>query len=168
MNYNRCAVNGVFDLFHIGHVRLLKRAKEMFKEVVVTVDSDELTIKEKRKPIFNQDERVEILKACRYVDDVVVIDRSYGPHAHDSAKVDEFMEQYKIDAMFVAADDEEYVKYWFGYLYSQGKVVIVPRTKEISTTHVIKVVNGEVVRDFTNKIIKVFKKKMLKRNIDKK
>jgi len=168
LNYNRCAVNGVFDLFHVGHVRLLKRAKDMFKEVVVTVDSDELTTKEKRKPIFNQDERVEILKACRYVDDVVVIDRSYGPHAFDPVKVDEFMEQYKIDAVFVAADDEEYVKYWFGYLYSQGKVVIVPRTKDVSTTHVIKVVNGEVVRDFTNKIIKVFKKKMLKRNIDKK
>ena len=163
MNYNRCAVNGVFDLFHVGHVRLLKRAKEMFKEVVVTVDSDELTIKEKRRPIFQQNERIEILKACRYVDDVVVVDRAYGPHAFDPAKVDEFMEQYKIDAVFVAADDEEYVKYWFGYLFSQGRVVIVPRTKDISTTHVIKVVNGEIVRDFTNKIIKEFKKRILKK-----
>ena len=42
MEYNRCVVNGVFDLFHVGHVRLLKRAKEMFKEVVVAIDSDEL------------------------------------------------------------------------------------------------------------------------------
>ena len=163
MNYNRCAVNGVFDLFHVGHVRLLKRAKEMFKEVVATIDSDELTAKEKRKPIFNQNERVEILKACRYVDDVVVIDRSYGPHALDPVKVDEFMEQYKIDAVFVAADDEEYIKYWFGHLYNQGKVVIVPRTKDVSTTHVIKVVNGEIVKEFTNKIVKEFKKRMPKR-----
>jgi len=147
LNYNRCAVNGVFDLFHVGHVRLLKRAKEMFKEVIVTLDSDALTMEEKRKPIFKQDERVEILKACRYVDDVVVVDRSYGPHAFDPAKVDEFMDQYKIDAVFVAADDDEYVKYWFGYLYDQGKVVVVPRTKEISTTHVIKVVNGEIVKE---------------------
>ena len=147
MNYNRCAVNGVFDLFHVGHVRLLKRAKEMFKEVIVTLDSDDLAMQEKRKPIFKQNERVEILKACRYVDDVVVVDRNYGPHAFDPIKVDEFMEQYKIDAVFVAADDDEYVKYWFGYLYDQGKVVIVPRTKEISTTHVIKVVNGEIVKE---------------------
>ena len=172
MNYNRCAVNGVFDLFHVGHVRLLKRAKEMFKEVVVTVDSDALTISEKRKPIFSQDERVEILKACRYVDDAVIIDRSWGPHAFDSKKVDEFMQQYKIDAVFVAADDVEYVKYWFGYLYSQGKVVIVPRTKDISTTHVIKVVNGEIVKEFKNKIVKEIKKKFIKKpkkdNMDKK
>ncbi len=147
MNYKRCAVNGVFDLFHVGHVRLLKRAREMFEEVVVTIDSDELTIQEKRKPIFDENERLEIIKACRYTDDALIIDRSWGPHAHDPAKVDEFMEKYKVDAMFVAADDEEYVKYWFGHLYEQGKVVIVPRTKDISTTHVIKVVNGEIVEE---------------------
>lgn len=147
MEYNRCVVNGVFDLFHVGHVRLLKRAKEMFKEVVVTIDSDELTMKEKRKPIFSEEERVEILKACRYADEVVVVDRSWGPHALEPAKVDEFMDKYKADAVFVAADDEEYVKYWFGYLYGKGKVVVVPRTKDISTTHVIKIVNGEVVKE---------------------
>ena len=55
------------------------------------------------------------------------------------------MEKYKIDAVFVAADDIEYVKYWFGHLYKQGKVVVVPRTQGISTTHVIKIVNGDVV-----------------------
>ena len=168
MNYNRCVVNGVFDLFHVGHVRLLKRAKEMFKEVVVTIDSDELTIKEKRKPIFSQNERAEILKACRYVDEVVIIDRSYGPHAFDPVKVDEFMEQYKIDAVFVAADDEEYVKYWFEHLYKQGKVVIVPRTKDVSTTQVIKVVNGDIVKEFTGRIVKEFKKRMPKMNNKKK
>ena len=42
MKYDRCVVNGVFDLFHVGHVRLLRRAKEVFKEVVVAIDSDEL------------------------------------------------------------------------------------------------------------------------------
>jgi len=169
LNYNRCAVNGVFDLFHVGHVRLLKRAKEMFKEVVVTVDSDELAKKEKRKPIFSQKERIEIVKACRYVDDAVVVDRDYGPHALDPVRVDEFMKEHKIDAVFVAADDDdEYVKYWFGHLYAQGKLVIVPRTKDVSTTRVIKVVNGEIVKEFTGKIIREIKKKMPKRIINKK
>ena len=147
MKYDRCVVNGVFDLFHVGHVRLLQRAKEMFREVVVTIDSDELTMKEKRKPIFSQEERLEILKACRYADDVLIIDRSWGPHATDPAMVDDFMAKYNVDAAFVAADDVEYVKYWFGHLYEQGKVVIVPRTREISTTHVIKIVNGEIVKE---------------------
>ncbi len=145
MEYNRCVVNGVFDLFHVGHVRLLKRAKDMFKEVVVAIDSDELVMQEKRKPIFSQEERLEIIKACRYVDDALIIDRNWGPHAYDEAAVNDFMDKYKIDAAFVAADDTEYVKYWFGHLYKQGRVVIVPRTQGISTTQVIKIVNGDVV-----------------------
>ena len=145
MEYNRCVVNGVFDLFHIGHVRLLKRAKEMFKEVVVAIDSDELVMQEKRKPIFSQEERLEIIKACRYVDDALIVDRSWGPHAYKESAVNDFMEKYKIDAVFVAADDTEYVKYWFGHLYKQGRVVVVPRTQGISTTQVIKIVNGDVV-----------------------
>ena len=145
MKYDRCVVNGVFDLFHVGHVRLLKRAKDMFKEVVVAIDSDELVMQEKRKPIFSQEERLEIIKACRYVDDALIVDRSWGPHAFEESVVNDFMDKYKIDAVFVAADDPEYVKYWFGHLYRQGKVVVVPRTQGISTTQVIKIVNGDVV-----------------------
>ena len=145
MKYDRCVVNGVFDLFHVGHVRLLKRAKEMFREVIVALDSDELVMQEKRKPIFSQEERLEIIKACRYVDDALIVDRSWGPHAYEESAVNDFMEKYKIDAVFVAADDLEYVKYWFGHLYRQGKVVVVPRTQGISTTQVIKIVNGDIV-----------------------
>ena len=145
MEYNRCVVNGVFDLFHVGHVRLLKRAKEMFKEAVVAIDSDQLVMQEKRKPIFSQEERLEIIKACRYVDDALIVDRSWGPHAHEESAVNDFMDKYKIDAAFVAADDLEYVKYWFGHLYDQHRIVIVPRTQGISTTQVIKIVNGDVV-----------------------
>ena len=47
--------------------------------------------------------------------------------------------------VFVAADDMEYVKYWFGHLYDQHRIVVVPRTQGISTTQVIKIVNGDVV-----------------------
>lgn len=145
MNYNRCTVNGVFDLFHVGHVRLLRRAKEMFKEVIVTIDSDKLVMEEKRKPIFSQEDRLEIIKSCKYVDDALIIDRSWGPHAYDEAAVNDFMDKYRIDAAFVAADDIEYVKYWFKHLYNQGRVVIVPRTKCISTSLIIKIVNGDVI-----------------------
>jgi glycerol-3-phosphate cytidylyltransferase-like family protein len=79
------------------------------------------------------------------VDDALIVDRSWGPHAFEESAVNDFMDKYKIDAVFVAADDPEYVKYWFGHLYRQGKVVVVPRTQGISTTQVIKIVNGDVV-----------------------
>ena len=145
MKYNRCVVNGVFDLFHVGHVRLLKRAKEMFKEVVVAIDSDELATQIKRKPIFPQDARAEILLSCRFVDAVVVVEMKDGPSATDTAAVDAFMRRNNLDALFLASDDMAYVNKWFRHLYETDRTVIVPRTQGISTTQVIKIVNGEAV-----------------------
>lgn len=145
MKYDRCVVNGVFDLFHVGHVRLLKRAKEMFKEVVAAIDSDEFVTATKRKPIFPQEARMEILKSCRYVDEVVIVDTKDGPAATDPAAVDAFMSRNNLDALFLASDDMAYVNKWFKHLYETNRTVIVPRTKGISTTQVIKIVNGEAV-----------------------
>ena len=145
MKFDRCVVNGVFDLFHVGHVRLLKRAKEKFKEVIVAIDSDEFVTRTKRKPIFPQEARIEILKACRYVDDVVVVDEVDGPAAIDDKAVDLFMRRNNADALFLASDNMAYVNKWFKYLYETNRTVIVPRTQGISTTQVIKIVNGEAV-----------------------
>ena len=145
MKYDRCVVNGVFDLFHVGHVRLLKRAKEMFKEVVAAIDSDEFVTATKRKPIFPQEARMEILKSCRYVDEVVIVDTKDGPAATTPAAVDAFMSRNNLDALFLASDDMAYVNKWFKHLYETNRTVIVPRTKGISTTQVIKIVNGEAV-----------------------
>ena len=145
MKYNRCVVNGVFDLFHVGHVRLLKRAKEMFKEVIVAIDSDDFVTQTKRKPIFPQDARIEILKSCRYVDEVVIVDDIDGPAAKEADAVDKFMSRNNLDAIFLASDDMAYVNKWFKHLYDTNRTVIVPRTQGISTTQVIKIVNGEAV-----------------------
>ena len=146
MKYDRCVVNGVFDLFHVGHVRLLRRAKDMFKEVVAAIDSDEFVTRTKRKPVFPQEARIEILKSCRYVDEVVIVDNLDGPAASDPAAVDSFMSNHNLDALFLASDDMDYVNKWFKHLYQTGRTVIVPRTQGISTTQVIKIVNGETVK----------------------
>ena len=145
MKFDRCVVNGVFDLFHVGHVRLLKRAKEKFKEVIVAIDSDEFVTRTKRKPIFPQEARIEILKSCRYVDEVVIVDDIDGPAATEPAAVDEFMNRNNADALFLASDNMAYVNKWFKHLYETNRTVIVPRTQGISTTQVIKIVNGEAV-----------------------
>lgn len=64
---------GVFDLFHIGHLNILKRAKEMCDFLVVGVTTDELCYKRKNKyPIICEAERVEIVSAIKYVDKVVL------------------------------------------------------------------------------------------------
>lgn len=117
----------------------------MFKEVIVAIDSDEFVTATKRKPIFPQEARIEILKACRYVDDVVIVDLKDGPAASESSAVDNFMSRNNLDALFLAADDMEYVNKWFRHLYETGRTIIVPRTQGISTTQVIKIVNGEFI-----------------------
>ena len=63
---------GVFDLFHIGHLNILKRAKEMSDYLIVGVSTDELVENYKNKtPIIPYEERIEIVSAIKYVDEVV-------------------------------------------------------------------------------------------------
>lgn len=63
---------GVFDLFHIGHLNILKRAKERCEYLIVGVSTDEVVESYKgKKPVIPFEERVEIVKAIRYVDEVV-------------------------------------------------------------------------------------------------
>lgn len=63
---------GVYDMFHIGHLNILRRAKEQCETLIVGVTTDELCYKRKKKyPIINEKERMAIVEAIRYVDKVV-------------------------------------------------------------------------------------------------
>ena len=64
---------GVFDLFHVGHLEILRKAKENCDYLIVGVSTDELVQKYKNKrPIITFDQRIEIIKSIKYVDEVVV------------------------------------------------------------------------------------------------
>jgi glycerol-3-phosphate cytidylyltransferase len=65
-------IAGIFDIFHIGHLDLLRKAKEQCEYLYVTVATDETTLRKKNHtPIIPYMERVEIVKAIKYVDEVV-------------------------------------------------------------------------------------------------
>lgn len=87
---------GVYDMFHIGHLNILKRAKEQCDFLIVGVTTDELCIKNKNKrPIINEDDRVEIVSAIRYVDKVVL--------QSDMDKL-AAVKKYNVDVVFVGSD----------------------------------------------------------------
>lgn len=87
---------GVFDMFHVGHLNILRQAKEYCEYLIVGVSTDELVQMYKHKtPIIPFKDRCEIVKAIRYVDEVVPqIDRN---------KIAAF-EKYNFDVMFVGDD----------------------------------------------------------------
>ena len=63
---------GVFDMFHIGHLNILRRAKEQCEDLIVGVSTDELSLADKHKtPVIPFEERKAIVEAIRYVDQVV-------------------------------------------------------------------------------------------------
>ncbi|WP_456365806.1 adenylyltransferase/cytidyltransferase family protein [Thermococcus sp.] len=69
----RVLVGGVFDILHVGHVHFLKQAKELGDELVVIVAHDETVRKLKRRnPVNTAEDRAELLRAIRYVDEVYI------------------------------------------------------------------------------------------------
>ena len=114
---------GTFDLFHVGHVNLLKRARELGDRLVVAVSTDEFNLQEKNKTtIVPYEHRVKVLESCRYVDLVI-------PESSWSQKERDILE-YQIDT-FVMGDDWEGQ---FDELKTLCNVVYLPRTKNISST----------------------------------
>lgn len=86
---------GVFDLFHVGHLNILKNAKLMCDKLIVGVTTDELVKQKLRKTVIPFEERIEIVCNIRYVDTVV---------PQENWDKYEAWERYKFDIMFVGDD----------------------------------------------------------------
>ena len=116
---------GTFDLLHYGHVRLLKRARELGDYLIVGLSTDEFNQLQKHKESYNTyEERKYILEAIRYVDEVIP-EKDWQQKTNDVKK-------YGIDT-FVMGND------WqgkFDFLKPYCKVVYLPRTPGISTTKI--------------------------------
>lgn len=113
---------GTFDLFHIGHVRLLQRIKERFDFVIVAVSTDEFNALKGKKSVMSFEERMEVVKACRWVD-LVIAETGWDQKERD-------IMVYGVDAV-VMGDD------WTGRfddLQSLCGVSYLPRTENISST----------------------------------
>lgn len=86
---------GVFDLFHIGHLNILKRAKEQCEYLIVGVSTDELASYKNRVVVIPFEERKAIIESIRYVDKVV---------SQENMNKMEAWNKYKFNAVFVGSD----------------------------------------------------------------
>lgn len=123
---------GVYDLFHIGHLNLLKNAKGLCDKLIVGVSSDELVAYKNKKAVIPHLERMEIVRNIKYVDAVV------PQYDMDKFKM---WKQLKFDVMFVGDDWFETAKW--EKLDEQFKAVGVkiiyfPYTKGVSSTKINK------------------------------
>ena len=118
---------GTYDLLHVGHIRLLSRARELGDRLVVGVSSDQLNFSKKNKyPEFSQQERMEIISMIKGVDQVF-LEESLELKAL-------YLKEYEADIL-VMGDDWEGK---FDHLSSLCQVVYLPRTPSISTTAIIE------------------------------
>jgi len=122
---------GTFDVFHVGHVNILERARQEGDYLIVGVSSDALNFsKKQRYPIYSQADRIKILESLRFVDEVFV-EESLELKA-------EYIQNSKAD-VFVMGDD------WAGKFDDMSQyceVIYLPRTPSISTTEIIEVVKS--------------------------
>ncbi|HET6628128.1 MAG TPA: adenylyltransferase/cytidyltransferase family protein [Nocardioidaceae bacterium] len=122
---------GTFDLFHVGHLRVIERAAALGDRLVVGVSADALNERKKgRAPVFSQDERLAIVAALKPVDEVFV-EESLELKRH-------YIEQFKADVL-VMGDD------WAGKfddLSDVCEVQYLERTPSISTTAIVEHISG--------------------------
>ena len=120
---------GVFDLFHVGHLNILKKAKSVCDKLIVGVTTDEFVMNYKNKtPVINFKDRMEIVNSIKYVDVVVPQD--------DHNKINAW-KKYKFDLMIVGDDwynTPKWDKYEMEFSKHNVRILYFPRTENISST----------------------------------
>ena len=124
----RILTYGTFDLLHYGHIRILKRAKELGDYLIVAVSTDEFNQIKNKKSYHDYETRKKMLEAVRYVDLVI-------PENNWEQKIQD-IKDYKIDVVVMGSDWAGSDK--FDYLKDYCEVVYLDRTEGISTTKIKK------------------------------
>ncbi|KZW98858.1 glycerol-3-phosphate cytidylyltransferase [Pseudoalteromonas luteoviolacea] len=130
---SRVITFGTFDVFHVGHVRILKRAAELGNELIVGVSSDKLNFSKKsRYPVYSQEDRLEIIESLSFV---------------TSTFFEESLElkaEYirKFEANILVMGDDWHGKFDWVKSEANCEVIYLPRTPSISTTEIIEVVKA--------------------------
>ena len=128
---------GTFDLFHIGHLNIIKRAKALGDYLVVAVSSDDFNAIKGKKAYQSEEDRMAILDAIKYVDEVI-LEEHWGQKVSD-------IKDHDID-VFVMGHDWEGK---FDELKDYCEVVYLPRTEGVSTTKIKSDLGGKKLKPKT-------------------
>lgn len=131
---------GVFDMFHIGHLNLLRNAKKFCDHLTVGVNSNKLVETYKgKKTVIDETERLEIVKAIKYVDRAEIM---------ESLDKTEAWKRFNFDVVFIG-DDWKNTKRWIETERDlekiSVKVVYLPYTKDISSTQLKVIYDDRVI-----------------------
>lgn len=123
--------DGVYDMFHVGHLNMIRHAKEFCEYLIVGVHSDEIVESYKhRKPVINEDDRREIVGAIKEVDRAVI---------NETRDKMALWELYHFDVIFIG-DDWKGTERWNNFEKVLAKVGVsveyLPYTQGISTTQI--------------------------------
>lgn len=129
---------GTFDLFHIGHLNLLKRARELGDKLVVAVSTDEFNATKGKTTLMPFEHRVELVRSVRFVDEVIA-------ESNWEQKIND-VQRHKVDVFVMGSD-------WqgkFDFLKPYCEVVYLPRTDNVSSTDLKKAIQVfmQLKRDF--------------------
>ena len=135
MNYKPIIgyTSGVYDLFHIGHLNMLRNAKSLCDKLIVGVTTDELVSYKNKKAVIPFTERMEIVRSIEYVDAVI---------AQDDMDKFKLWEKLKYDVMFVGDDwfnSDKWNKLDTQFKEVGVKIVYFPYTKGTSSTLINKI-----------------------------
>lgn len=122
----RILTYGTYDLLHYGHIRLLKRAKELGDYLIVALSTDEFNATKGKKAYHNYETRKKMLEAIRYVDLVI-------PEENWDQKIND-VKEYHVDVTVMGGDWEGNPK--FEELREYCDVVYLPRTEGVSTSKI--------------------------------
>ncbi|KAK9332516.1 hypothetical protein V1520DRAFT_335096 [Lipomyces starkeyi] len=155
----RIYADGVFDLFHLGHMRQLEQAKKALPEVylICGIPNDDETHRQKGLTVLTDRQRAETLRHCRWVDEII----ENAPWV----VTPEFIEKHKID--YVAHDDIPYAGAGgtadiYQPIKESGKFLVTQRTEGISTSYIIT----KIIRDYDKYLIRNFSRGVTRQELN--
>lgn len=135
-----CVV-GVFDLFHVGHLRLFQRSSKIFDKVVAAVHQDSVALRYKKKlPVIPFEHRLEMVKGCKYVDEVITAPSPDGMEGCGDTGLD-FLNENNLDYMVHSYAEQEFLDYHYASIIKEHRLFLLDETPDYHSSDLIKIIS---------------------------